>query len=471
MSSGHNKARQYPQLPLAFWTGLGVPFAIVLTGLWQWERSLACLSQVHTDSYSYWGGNIFDCDLILHVLASLTLTLGVLAALVFSAGLAALRHSSIRVRQSRQALLKVFELCRRLLPIFMMLQTLLMFAGLSCLSLFEAIYTINHGWTSNGYLLQWLGLLALGLPVLFAYLCKIALDTIVLIHRKQHFQPIEIVGKILLPQQAPKLWDFVREVATQAGTRMPDSIVVGLNEVFFVTEHPVMLIGGRSVPKGRVLYLPLPYLAFLKRAEAAAVVAHELGHLTGEDTRYGLRFMPIYSTIEDSIDLLAQPSGYTPTNWRIWFTAPASLYGKWFLAIFDEAMHHWSREREFAADVFSKRVAGPDTAAVALLRSILLCEIVEEVLERNSYARFEHEGVLPMVRRLVAERGLPDPRDYLEMRQTDPLDTHPPFKQRLDALGVSLTADFIARVRKVDDTHLLAELGLEDQQTQLLEVA
>ncbi|MFD2022059.1 M48 family metalloprotease [Pseudocitrobacter faecalis] len=43
---------------------------------------------------------------------------------------------------------------------------------------------------------------------------------------------------------------------------------------------------------GNTLYLPLTYLSLLNEAEIAAVVGHELGHFTGEDTQYSLRFAP-----------------------------------------------------------------------------------------------------------------------------------------------------------------------------------
>jgi len=66
-----------------------------------------------------------------------------------------------------------------------------------------------------------------------------------------------------------------------------------------------------------------------------------------------------------------------------------------------------------------------------------------------------------MVRRLVDERGLPDPREHLEDHQAHPLDTHPPLRARLQALGISITPELIVRARDTRPTRLLAELGLE----------
>ena len=99
-----------------------------------------------------------------------------------------------------------------------------------------------------------------------------------------------------------------------------------------------------------MLYLPLPYMAFLDRAQVSAVIAHELGHFTGEDTGYSLRFAPIYRSFLDSIFSITNEHDEKDDGSRVWVAAPVTLYGKWFLASFEEAMHHWSRERELAAD-------------------------------------------------------------------------------------------------------------------------
>ncbi|MDR2220229.1 MAG: M48 family metallopeptidase [Methylobacillus sp.] len=343
----------------------------------------------------------------------------------------------------------------------MLTQTLLVFGGVICLLAFEIMNLIASGARGEGAIKLEIigGLIALAL---LWYGIKIVRDMIRFARRKREIEPIFIMGQIVSPEQAPQLWQFVREVAWQAKAKLPDSTVVGLNEGFFVTEHPVALANGQRVPDGRVLYLPLPYMAFLGRTEVAAVVAHELGHFTGEDTAYGRRFAPIYRALVDGILAITNEHDAEDDGWRAWVTGPATLYGKWFLQNFDEAVHYWSRERELAADEFSRRVAGTDATALALLRTAVLHDLVEEALLHNRTAPPEkREGVLTMVRRFVAERGLTDPQNHLEDRQAHPLDSHPSLKQRLDALGVTITPTLVARTRDVSDAQLLAELGLE----------
>jgi len=455
MSSDVHEGRPSARLPLAFWVGLGVPLAIVMIAVWQAHRVGLWLGDPSVHSGHR------DVNQHLAQLPPISLLLGGVATVTFCVALAMMRRASARALQSRDALVSAFDAGRRFLPGFMVVQSLLVFGGLVGLLLFEVVHLAD----SPAHFRGDMKLVFIGAAFALALIWtggKILWDTVRLALHKAEPVPIEIMGRALSPAQAPLLWKFVGEVAAVARSKLPDSVVVGLNEGFFVTEHPVVLASGGKVPPGRVLYLPLPFMAFLGRGEVAAVVAHELGHFTGEDTGYSLRFTPIYRGLVESILAITNEHDAEDDGGRAWLTAPASLYGKWFLNSFDEAVHFWSRTRELAADAFSSRVAGSAAIALALLRITVLQEIVEEALRQNHEAPPERrEGVLAMVRRLVATRGLGDPGQHLEDHQAHPLDSHPTLKQRLDALGVTLTADLVARSREARDSGLLAELGLE----------
>ncbi|WP_313271561.1 M48 family metalloprotease [Stenotrophomonas sp.] len=436
----------------AFRLGLGLPLALAAVAGWQHYRARQWpLDLAHGQ----------DAALYLGPLSLLSLLLGLLAALSFCIAWTMMRRAAHRALQSRDALLQAFGAGRRWLPLFMVLQTLLIFAGLIGLLGFEAGRAIDQSYRSDGAIKLVLlsGLVAL---LLLWYAARIVWDSLRMALRRPPLEPIQIMGQAVTAQQAPALWEFVGDIARCTHARLPDTVVVGLNEGFFVTEHPVALVNGQQLPAGRVLYLPLPYMSFMHRAEVAAVVAHELGHFSADDTAYGQRFAPIYQSLSDSILAITNEHDANDDGWRAWASAPASLFGKGFLRSFDEAVQHWSRKRELAADAFSTQVGGNLPAATALLRSAVLQGLVEEALAHNRNAPpQQREGVLAMVRRLVDERGLPDPREHLEDHQAHPLDTHPPLRARLQALGISITPELIVRARDTRPTRLLAELGLE----------
>ena len=445
---------------MVFVLGLGVPVAMTIIALWQWQR-VGALPTVPVTSLRYYGQRSPWVHDALALLAPLTLLLGVLATASFCAALVAIRRATARAMQSRDALMQAFENGRRWLPKFMLSQTVLVFGGLITLLSFEAIIILSRPGVSDGgvKLGVFLAMVALALAW---YGFKMLYGALRQSERQGEPEPILLMGQSLAPHQAPRLWEFVREIAKRTDARAPDAVVVGLNEGFFVTEHPVALVSGQPVPEGRVLYLPLPYMAFLDRAQVSAVIAHELGHFTGEDTGYSLRFAPIYRSFLDSIFSITNEHDEKDDGSRVWVAAPVTLYGKWFLASFEEAMHHWSRERELAADAFGSRIAGTESSALALLRISGLHRIVDAALAHNQQAPAEERGgVLKMVRRLVAEHGLDDPQERLQDQQAHPLDSHPSLKQRLDALGVAITPELLARARDPRDAALLVELGLE----------
>ena len=270
------------------------------------------------------------------------------------------------------------------------------------------------------------------------------------------------MGRAVSEAEAPKVWAFVREVAQKAGAAMPAGIVLGLDESFFVTERPVELAHGSPAPSGRILYLPLPYMAFMSKDEAAAVIGHELGHFTGADTEYSLRFSSIYASAANNLRAVAMAadSENAPLGWM---AKPAYMLGEFFLQSFDLAVRHWSRLREFAADAVGASVTDARSAALSLLRTAVLAPRIDEVLSEfwNKGGKLEG-GILAGVRAFVREEGLPDPADHLEDVQGHPTDTHPTVRARLEALKVEATPELMARARRLDCDGLLYELGIAE---------
>ncbi|MGY0505242.1 M48 family metallopeptidase [Luteimonas sp. e5] len=440
--------------------GLGVPALIALLALWQWWRVATdqamgdVLPAAHRSTHAEWAGG-------LAWLPPLTLLLGVAAIGVFLLALWGLRRATRQALHSRARLLQAFDAGRCWLPVFLLVQTSLVFFGLIGLSSFEALRLVDAGDLGRGPL-RAIGVLALcALALLWMWLL-IVRDMLRLSLRRTQPEPIRIMGQALTRDAAPALWRYVERLAGQLATRPPDAVLVGLNEGFFVTEHPVALVSGKPVPPGRVLYLPLPYVAFMARDEVSAVIGHELAHFHGEDTEYSLRFAPVYRAAVDSILAITNEHDDNDGGWRELLSRPATRFGKWFLSEFDHAVQHWSRQRELAADAFGTRVAGRQAVASALLRISALHAVVEAALQHNREAPpGRHEGVLTLVRRWVAEHGPDDPATHLGERQAHPLDTHPPLAQRLQALGVAIDAHLLQRALDRNESGLLAELGLE----------
>ncbi len=393
-------------------------------------------------------------------LAVCTIVFSVLALLWSAVGVVYQRSMGQKALESRVQLLATFEKGRKLLPTYMVVMVLLMFAAAIPMLVFEMMPILRHRNYSKGDMKLMLVLGGLALFLLYSG-GKVLWDVWKASRKPMENEPIDVMGQSISRQQAPELWGFVDRVASKTGAGMPDSIVVGLNEGFFVTEHPVKLASGTMVPQGRVLYLPLPYMAFLNAGEVAAVIGHELGHFIGEDTLYSQRFSPIYSATINHLVAISGGESHEE-SWMDILRKPATLFGEMFLDSFHEAVRYWSRKRELAADAVGASVVSPQAIASSLLRITALAPHVDEALEMNwDQGQSAEGGIVGHVRQLVATKGMVDPSKHLENRQSHPTDTHPELAARLDALGVPLSAELLNRAMDPQGSRLLQEFGLE----------
>jgi hypothetical protein len=211
--------------------------------------------------------------------------------------------------------------------------------------------------------------------------------------------------------------------------------------------------------EGRTLYLPLPYLPLLHQDEAEAIIGHELGHFTGGDTEYSLRFLPIYAGVNRSLAAMVLAGrGADGSDGLI--TRPAVELGLFVMDRFDRAVHHWSRLREFAADEAGARITSPEAQARALLRT----DAVEGRIAETLDAAFRKPETAPadLITATIEqarEKGLDDPTGIEEQQQPHPTDTHPPRHQRLAALGVTPGPALLAEVTTPPAEDALARIS------------
>lgn len=392
-------------------------------------------------------------------LAASAILLSLIAALTGACGLFTVRNAGKRALESRDALLAEFQKGLKKLPWTIAAIGCCIALGLACAVSFELVNFCVGGFTGGG-----VGkVIVIGVFAILALLVfggKLIWNTYTASKSVFERAPLWLMGKSVSREEAPLVWDFVTSVAARSGATMPDSIILGLDRGFFVTEHPVELASGVPVPPGRVLYLPLPYMAYMTKAETEAVVGHELGHFTGADTEYSLRFSPIYSAAVSNLHAVAMSSD--DEGFLDLVAKPAMMFGEYYLDSFDLAVMHWSREREFAADAVGASIAGGEAVALSLLRVSALAPHVCQALDEcwNKSGNLEG-GVLHRVRELVREHGFFDPQMCLEETQSHPTDTHPVTRQRIEAVGVPITPELLEKAGSPQESDLLSELGIE----------
>jgi Zn-dependent protease with chaperone function len=246
-------------------------------------------------------------------------------------------------------------------------------------------------------------------------------------------------------EHAPSLFAMIDEVASLVGTAPPSEIYISALPVFFVAETGGGFFGRKS---RRILCIGAPFLATFSIGELRSVIAHELGHYAGGDTRVA----GILAFTEGAFRSVLRSTEENPlhqgtTHWMLDAAAKLSSFVgeslvKIFMRIYLALTRPLGRKEELAADALSAAVAGREVAIRALesahvtgpLYRTYLHSEVGTVVEAGAlptdlldgYRRFreglELHGKIAELSRIVSEE------------KTDPFDTHPALADRVAAL-------------------------------------
>jgi Zn-dependent protease with chaperone function len=237
----------------------------------------------------------------------------------------------------------------------------------------------------------------------------------------------EIEGEVVAEADAPRLWERIRQLAARVKTAPPDQIVAGIDTNFFVTEAPCDV--GQTL-NGRTLFVSIPLLRVLDQSEADAVLAHELAHLGGGDTRSSAALGP----------KLLQFDQYT---WKMragGLTIVAHYLLRLYRMIFAFALARDSREREYKADRVSASLTAPGAIVQSLIKISAYASYRNDVEQKLFAQNRQHDGALGIAGFVAA--GLPPYAQsdaFVEAMKTadvpHPYDSHPPLLERMRNVG------------------------------------
>ncbi|MCJ1677794.1 M48 family metallopeptidase [Streptomyces sp. APSN-46.1] len=261
--------------------------------------------------------------------------------------------------------------------------------------------------------------------------------------------------------QEPALWQAVREVAEQVGTRAPDEIVL-IDEVNAAVGEDARLLG--LLPGTRRLYLGLPLMTGLDEMQLRAVLAHEMGHYANLDTRLTpliargraqlIRTVAHFHERADKKIAKERAKQEKKAEKRLaqgkkakeidtdgegaMYRAMAAVYtayGKFYL----RASLSGARRQELAADLAAVRIAGRDATASAL-RELNALDWAHDFYLRCYASIGLGSGLMPPegqffggFRTMLAARSadLDELRTELSTEPASPYDSHPALAERV----------------------------------------
>ncbi len=417
---------------------------------WSWPLTMLLLPLVLMGWASVQGGRVDDVLReaqgmgshyawlrVRQMLAGLAYWLALAALVAGPATWLKLRLDAWRALKSRDFLYDRLFLCWRALGHWLVAYTGLLVGALAV----SLVYELSWGW--DHFMAGGAFMLVVAVPLI-----AVLWAGCLLIGRlRQRWHALDSPSSALLGQRigrdkAPALWAWIEQLATATCAPVPDHIVVGIDQSFFVTSVNVVLQPACDLLCGRTLYLPLTYLSTLSQAETASIIGHELGHFSRRDTERGSEIGAQFSLMclhfaciraED-----ADPA---------WIERPAIWMTQRFLHYFQLAVHHWGRAQELVADRVGGNIGGERLFCQALLRVIALDgEIATLLAERHSnliQALADHLSHTPLRLNEAA----------LDHAIAHPFDTHPPTALRLQQLGVTLDEALLAEATRVPTEH------------------
>ncbi|MEO5820401.1 MAG: M48 family metallopeptidase [Vicinamibacteraceae bacterium] len=240
----------------------------------------------------------------------------------------------------------------------------------------------------------------------------------------------DVEGAVLTRVASPSLWSRVDALCRRLGTQPATHIIGGIDDNFFVTEHPVQV--GPHLLTGRTLYVSLSLLKRLDKGEADAVLAHEMAHFSGGDTGYSKRTSPLLARFRTYLGALhAGGLSWPVFNFMLLYWSLVQL-----------ALSTSSRAREIRADRVAADATSPASMASALCRVAAYSSYRARV-ESGLFDRDTGLDSLDIGNRVAAgfldyARGPHLVSDLSASSFPHPFDSHPPLGARLSALGASL---------------------------------
>ncbi len=186
------------------------------------------------------------------------------------------------------------------------------------------------------------------------------------------------------------------------------------------------------------LILGVPLLQSLSLEQFRSTLAHELGHLSGNDSRfagwiYQARHMCEQFTHENNLFIW---------NW----------FFRWYEPLIKAYSFVLIRDREYAADALAKRLTSPEVTASDLIQTYIYQYYLQECFSQqlNRQAQASDTPPVDVVTQMLAALRQPlDPqtaRIWLGLalgEATDTEDTHPCLSDRLAAVGYPIPTNWI----------------------------
>ena len=240
-------------------------------------------------------------------------------------------------------------------------------------------------------------------------------------------------GNAIVRDDFPELFQEIDSLSEKLRAPQFHHILINGEMNAAAAQHPRLGIFGWQE---NYLILGVPLMMGLTRDEFRSVVAHEMGHVSGNHGRFGGWIYRVRLTYMQLLSRLMRNKGR-----GVWLFR--SFFG-WYAPYFSAYSFVLARSNEFEADRAMADVVGPEIAGNALVRIAIAARYVSHRYWPDVFKRVKTDAVPPqgsfaeLAGSLKNAIPIPDRDRWLSaslMSKTDTDDTHPALIDRLRALG------------------------------------
>ncbi|TGM58952.1 hypothetical protein EHQ94_10840 [Leptospira meyeri] len=375
--------------------------------------------------YSYYFRNLSICSILLALFLILYVQL-----------------TSLYSIRNRDFLIKSFKL-----------GTYLCILGISILVLFYGIAIVTLLYFLESYLfgvihIYILALIGLGALAASINLIKSSFNLI---------KPAEVyVNAIYTSQETDSIFNnLLNEVAEKVKSLKPKNIFIGIDPMFFVTESFVKINDG-NVYDSNSIYLSSPILRFLEIQEFKGILAHELAHFSGEDTKYSKNFFPLYRGMLNSFQNSINEVGGGLQSISMF---PLISLMNFFFESYAGSEAIISRNRELRADKIASEIVGNEVFGCALVKVYAYEELWNEMYQKlieDVKSGTEVKNVEDYFVNFIeqSEKNSDMLTNISKYKLSHPTDSHPSLFERLDNLNLNLET-IISKINLKNETNVL----------------
>ncbi|OKH40401.1 hypothetical protein NIES2119_01895 [[Phormidium ambiguum] IAM M-71] len=242
-------------------------------------------------------------------------------------------------------------------------------------------------------------------------------------------------GVKLTRKEVPELFALIDELTTALKTPKFHHIILDsqLNAgVLQVPRLGILFVGWQQ----NYLILGLPLMQSLSPEQFRAIVAHELGHLSGNHSRFSGWIYQLRHTWFNLVERFESNGQGGSLLFRKFFN--------WYEPFFRAYSFVLARNNEYEADRCAAELAGTNNAAQALINLEIKSHYLQEKFWRNFYKQEinnpdpPNNTITKMVRELAEPISESDAKLWLDWglsEKTNHEDTHPCLRDRLSAFG------------------------------------